>query len=148
MPIDLTDPTFGDLVAGHAWTDAWTYETCSGGFGWASAIPSDNATFTLPKAQGFWLNATAADSLTLVGLLPGVSQIRLCTGWNLVALPGFAAGMTVQSVKASTGASLVEGFDLAGTYHVRILADTEVLAPGAGYWIQVPVGVTWTIAGW
>ena len=148
MPIDLTDPTFGDLVAGHAWTDAWTYETCSGGFGWASAIPSDNATFVLPKAQGFWLNATAADSLTLVGLLPGVSQIRLCTGWNLVALPGFAAGMTVQSVKASTGASLVEGFDPAGTYHVRILADTEVLAPGAGYWIQVPVGVTWTIAGW
>ena len=148
MPIDLTDPRFGNLTAGHAWADAWTYDACSGGFGWASAIPSDAATFTLPKAQGFWLNATAADSLTLVGLLPGVSQIRLCTGWNLISLPGFAAGMTVQSVKASTGASLVEGFDPAGTYHVRIMSDAEILAPGAGYWIQVPVGVTWTIPGW
>ncbi len=86
--------------------------------------------------------------MTLVGLLPGVSQVRVCAGWNLIALPGFASSVTVQSVKASTGASLVMGFDPAGPYHVRSLSDAEVLAPGAGYWIEVPVGVTWTLAGW
>jgi len=148
MPVDLTDPTFGDLVAGRAWADAWTYDACSGGFGWSSAIPSDPSTFALPKGRGFWLNGSAADSMTLVGLLPGVSQVRVCAGWNLIALPGFASGVTVQSVKASTGASLVMGFDPAGPYHVRSLSDAEVLAPGAGYWIEVPVGVTWTLAGW
>ena len=148
MPVDLTDPTFGDLVAGRAWADAWTHDACSGGFGWSSAIPSDPSTFALPKGRGFWLNGSAADSMTLVGLLPGVSQVRVCAGWNLIALPGFASGVTVQSVKASTGASLVMGFDPAGPYHVRSLSDAEVLAPGAGYWIEVPVGVTWTLAGW
>src|SRR3989441_321346 len=148
MPVDLTDPTFGDLVAGRAWADAWTYDACSGGFGWSSAIPSDASTFALPKGRGFWLNGTAADAMTLVGLLPGVSQIRLCAGWNLIALPGFASGVTVQSVKVSTGASLVMGFDPAGPYHVRSLSDADMLAPGAGYWIEVPVGVTWTLAGW
>src|SRR5439155_950070 len=65
MPVDLTDPTFGDLVAGRAWADAWTYDACSGGFGWSSAIPSDPSTFALPKGRGFWLNGSAADSITL-----------------------------------------------------------------------------------
>lgn len=148
MPIDLTDPTFGDLAAGRAWMDAWTYDACAGGFGWSSALPSDSSTFAIPKGQGFWLNGTAADSMTLLGLLPGASQIHLCAGWNLIALPGFASGLTVQNLKAATNADVVMGFDPAGPYHVRNLSDTEVIATGAGYWIQVPVGVTWTLPGW
>ena len=86
--------------------------------------------------------------MTLLGLLPAVSQIRLCTGWNLIALPGLAIGVTVQSVKSSTGATVVMGFDPAGPYHVRNLSDTEVFATGAGYWIRVPASVTWTLPGW
>ncbi len=148
MPIDLTDPTFGDLAAGRAWMDAWTYDACAGGFGWSSALPSDPSTFAIPKGHGFWLNGTAADSMTLLGLSPGASQIHLCAGWNLIALPGFASGLTVRNLKAATSADVVMGFDPAGPYHVRNLSDTEVIATGAGYWIQVPVGVTWTLPGW
>jgi len=148
MPVDLTDPAFGTLAAGRMWADAWTFDACAGGFGWSSALPSDASSFAIPRGQGFWLNGTAADSMTLLGLLPGVSQIRLCAGWNLIALPGFASGVTVQSVKASTGADRAMGFDATGPYHVRNLADTDVIATGAGYWIRVPVAVTWTIPGW
>jgi len=148
MPVDLTDPAFGTLAAGRMWADAWTFDACAGGFEWSSALPSDASSFAIPRGQGFWLNGTAADSMTLLGLLPGVSQIRLCAGWNLIALPGFASGVTVQSVKASTGADRVMGFDATGPYHVRNLADTDVIATGAGYWIRVPVAVTWTIPGW
>ncbi len=148
MPVDLTDPTFGSLAAGRMWADAWTFDACAAGFGWSSALPSDPSTFAILKGHGFWLNGTSADSMTLLGLLPAVSQIRLCTGWNLIALPGLAIGVTVQSVKSSTGATVVMGFDPAGPYHVRNLSDTEVFATGAGYWIRVPASVTWTLPGW
>ena len=148
MSIDLTDPTFGDLAAGRAWADAWTYDACAAGFGWSSALPSDPSTFAIPKGRGFWLNGTAADTMTVLGLLPGISQIHLCGGWNLVSLSGFASGTTVRSLKASTGADVVMGFDPAGPYHVRNLSDTEAIATGAGYWIRIPVGVIWTVPGW
>jgi len=66
----------------------------------------------------------------------------------LVSLSGFASGTTVRSLKASTGADVVMGFDPAGPYHVRNLSDTEAIATGAGYWIRIPVGVIWTVPGW
>src|SRR5437870_3802645 len=59
-----------------------------------------------------------------------------------------ANNVTVQSVKSSTGATVVMGFAPAGPYHVRNLSDTEVFATGAGYWIRVPASVTWTLPGW
>ena len=148
MPIDLSDPMFGTLAAGRMWADAWTFDACAGGFGWSSALPSDSSPFVIRRGHGFWLNGTAADSMTLLGLLPAVSQVRLCTGWNLIALPGLALGVTVQSVKNSTGATVVMGFDPAGPYHVRNLSDTEIIATGGGYWIRVPASVMWTLPGW
>jgi hypothetical protein len=99
-------------------------------------------------SRGFWVNATASDAMTTLGVVPETNRLRLCAGWNLIALPGFAAGLTVQSLTAATGATRVMGFDAAGPYHVRDLAGTDVLSPGMGYWVLVSRETSWTVPGW
>ena len=148
MPVALTDPVFGDLMAGRAWADAWSYDACATGFAWSSALPTDGTTFRLPAGRGFWLNGTASDSAVALGFLAGTSAVHLCAGWNLIALPGFASGVTVQTLKTATGADQVMGFDPAGPYHVRASSDASVLQTGLGYWVHVAAAVTWTVPGW
>ena len=148
MPVALTDPVFGDLMAGGAWADAWSYDACATGFAWSSALPTDGTTFRLPTGRGFWLNGTASDFAVALGLLARTSAVRLCAGWNLIALPGFASGVTVQTLKATTGADQVLGFDSAGPYHVRALSDASVVQTGLGYWVHIAAAVTWTVPGW
>src|SRR5439155_6403819 len=111
VPLRLTDPAFVDFAAGIAWADAWTYDACAGGVGWSSAIPTDAASFSLVPGRGFWMNGTAPGSLTALGVVLQTNRIHLCAGWNLVALPGFAAGMTAGSLIAATGATAVMGID-------------------------------------
>jgi len=148
MPLLLADPTFGAFAAGRAWADAWTYDACGGGNGWSSALPADATTFSLVAGRGFWLNGTASDIVTALGVVTQTSRLHLCSGWNLIALPGFATGVTVQSVMAATGATRVMGFDPAGPYHVRALNAADAVLGWTGYWIFVPRAVDWTVAGW
>jgi hypothetical protein len=148
IPVFLTNRSFGDLAAGRPWVDAWTYDGCAAPPTWAASVPTDATTFPLTIGRGIWVNASAPDAMTALGVVSETNRLRLCTGWNLVALPGFAAGVTVQSLVATTGANRVMGFDPAGPYHVRDLAGTEVLSPGLGYWVLVPSETTWTVPGW
>ena len=94
------------------------------------------------------MNGTAPGSLTALGVVLQTNRIHLCAGWNLVALPGFAAGMTAGSLIAATGGTAVMGIDAVGPYHVRALASGDAIASGAGYWVQVPVTMDWTVPGW
>lgn len=148
MPLLLTSPAFGDLAAGRPWVDAWTYDGCAASPGWSSALPTDLTTFSLPMGRGVWVNASASDAMTALGIVPETNRLRLCGGWNLIALPGFSVGVTVQSLMAATGATLVMGFDAAGPYHVRDLSGTDILAPGLGYWVFVSRDAWWTVPGW
>lgn len=148
VPLRLTDPSLLDLLAGRAWADAWAYDGCSGGFGWSSALPTDVSAFSLGLGRGFWVNGTAPDVVTALGVIALTNRIPLCAGWNLIALPGFASGITVQALMDATGADRVSGFDPAGPYHVRDLTPGDVLVAGRGYWVHVPADVDWTIAGW
>jgi hypothetical protein len=148
MPLVLTDSKFGDLAAGRAWADAWAYDACTGGFGWSSALPTDPTTFSLVAGRGFWMNGTASDVVTALGVVAQTSRLHLCAGWNLIALPGFATGVTVQSMMAETGAARAMGFDPAGPYHVRELNAGDALLGWTGYWIFVPRDVDWTVPGW
>ncbi|OGS46671.1 MAG: hypothetical protein A3K66_07900 [Euryarchaeota archaeon RBG_16_67_27] len=148
MPVAAADASIADVGAGLAWSDVWAYDACAAGPPWRVAIPSEGATFALGIGQGFWLNASAAGSLLVVGSVPASARVALCGGWNLVGLPGFATGVTVAEVKAATRADAVVGFDANDPYHTRALADSEVLAAGQGVWVRVPADVTWVVAGW
>ena len=144
----LTDPTVLNLFAGHAWSEAWTYDGCAAGFGWSSVRPTDATGFSVPLGRGFWLNGTASDSVPVLGVISQTTRLRLCAGWNLIALPGFATGWTVQALLTATGATRAAGFDAAGPYHVRDLSPSEILVSGRGYWVDVPGDVDWVVPGW
>jgi hypothetical protein len=94
------------------------------------------------------MNATTSAAMTALGIVSETNRLRFCAGWNLIALPGFAAGVTVQSLMAATGATRIMGFDPAGPYHVRDLAGTDPLSPGLGYWAFVARETSWTVPGW
>ena len=148
MPLHLTNPGVLDLFAGRPWVDAWTYDACSTGFGWASSLRIEVQGFSVASGRGFWVNGTASDFVTALGVVGETNRVRLCAGWNLIAVPGFAAGVTVQDLIAATQAIHVSGFDAAGPYHVRELNGADVLLAGRGYWVYVPEDVDWTVAGW
>ena len=148
MPLDLTDASLGSLAASATWSDAWTFDACAGATAWSSALPSDVTTFGVPLGRGFWMNASASGMLISLGIVPTTARIGLCDGWNLVALPGFASGVTVRNVKDATGADAVMGFDTTGPFHVQLLADADVLAPGRGYWVRVATASEWIVPGW
>lgn len=146
MSVDPGPQSVANLSNGLGWSEAWTYASCGGGFGWTRLVPGYEPV-RIPLGRGFWFNATAGGSLALLGVVPDQVQVRLCTGWNLVALPGFAPGITVGAMRRSTGADQVVGYDPAGPYHTQILADTAVLATGEGVWVHVPAAATWTVPG-
>ena len=146
IPVAAADGSLAALAAGLPWADAWAFDGCARA--WTSSLPAEAASLVLGAGQGLWLNATAAGDLLVVGAVPGIASLDLCAGWNLVALPGFAAGVTVGQLKSATGATAVEGFDPLGPFHLRALADEELLAAGEGVWVKVPVRTRWSVAGW
>ncbi len=148
MPLDAADRSLAGLAGGIVWADAWAYDACAATPGWTSAVPGEEASFTLGPGRGFWINVTSPGSFVALGIVPATARISLCAGWNLVALPGFAVGTTVAELKALTGASEIAGFDPADVYHTRLLGDSEVLVAGIGFWIRVPSDVVWSVPGW
>ena len=148
MPADPGSGTLSTLANGVPWSEAWTYDACGAGFAWTRVTPTQGTTARVVAGQGFWFNATAAGQVAVLGLVQAQTSVRLCAGWNLVALPGFLGNGTVGRVKAVTGADSVVGFDAVDPFHTRPLPDTAPLVPGEGFWVLVPAATTWTVAGW
>jgi hypothetical protein len=147
LPVDPGSSSVASMAAALGWSAAWTYDACGAGFGWSRATPAQGS-LSLAAGRGFWFNATAPGDLLILGLTDAVASVRLCAGWNLVALPGFPGNLTVGSLKAATGADLVEGFIANDAYHLRVLSDATPLVPGDGYWVRIPASVLWVVAGW
>ncbi len=146
MSVDPGPESLGNLSAGVPWSEAWTYDACAGGFGWSRFVPGYEPS-RLGLGSGFWFNATAGGEAVLLGVVPLQVHIRLCAGWNLVALAGFRGNMTVAALRYDTGADEVVGYDAVGPYHTQVLPDTAVLTWGEGVWLHVPKDVTWTEYG-
>ncbi|MCK5593945.1 MAG: tandem-95 repeat protein, partial [Candidatus Aenigmarchaeota archaeon] len=68
----------------------WAYNTSVDG-NWPSYNPSmsveSSSLKTLENIQGFWINMTAADTLTVIGTIPASTTIHLNQGWNLISYP-------------------------------------------------------------
>ena len=77
---------------------------------------------------------------------PTSTSIALVAGYNLVGFPSAQTGVTVGSVKAVTGATMIIGFSgSAAPGYTRVMADSEVLLAGNGYYLYVPTAATWTV---
>lgn len=149
MPVVLADPSLSAITGGLTWSDGWTYDGCGGG--WTSATPLDAGSLVIGQGAGFWLNATAPGTLLVVGFVSEdrvrpATEVELCAGWNLVAVPGFA-NLTVAMVKAATGADAIASADPARAFGTITLRDDERLLPGRGYWVHVMYDVVWIVSG-
>ncbi|MFQ6129046.1 MAG: hypothetical protein ACE5QW_09115, partial [Thermoplasmata archaeon] len=103
-------------------------------------LPSINHT------MGIWINVTKESNLTVAGMVPAQTTIRLYEGWNLVGFPSMNSSYSISDLEASIGATRVEGFDsMASPFFLRALSGTVVLQAGYGYWVRVEADVVWTI---
>ena len=146
MSVDPGPESLGNASGGVPWSEAWTYDGCEGGFRWTRLTPG-NEPAPIPLGRGFWFNATAGGRIALLGVVPQEVHVRLCPGWNLVALPGFRGNLTVGTLRTDTGADRVAGYDPADPYHTQLLPDSAILTWGEGVWVHVPSAVTWTVYG-
>jgi hypothetical protein len=98
----------------------------------------------LDNEMGFWLHTTAPCTLHVDGLLPAFTTQILRAGWNLVGYPTMTPE-TIANALAGTGYTAVEGFNATAPYHISPLADTYMMQPGEGYWVQVPADTIWLV---
>ncbi|MBW6462047.1 MAG: cadherin-like domain-containing protein [DPANN group archaeon] len=68
----------------------WAYNI-SADVEWTTYNPTmpfeGNTLKTLENVQGFWVNMTSADRLTVIGTIPTSTTINLNQGWNLISYP-------------------------------------------------------------
>ncbi len=93
----------------------------------------------------FWIRTTEACNLSVNGTVPGLTNIPLKAGWNLVGYPSFVEKSIIDAL-AGTGYDLpVEGFNATAPYRIDQLADTYMMKPGEGYWVHVPADTVWVV---
>jgi len=113
---------------------------------WTRSGPANELTH-LDRTMGFWVEVTsgAPVTLTVLGLRPSVTTVPLVAGWNLVGFPSGRTDFTVAMAKAASGATMVSGFDGTSPTNLRVMADTEFLLAGNGYWVYVPANRDWVV---
>ncbi len=100
----------------------------------------------LNSSTAIWINITSPSELVMTGLVPSTTTIAFGSGWNFVGFPSFVANYTVSMLKSEIPVVRIEGY--SGTdipYHLRVLADSDLLLAGNGYWVKAEVAGTITI---
>jgi hypothetical protein len=146
----VLDDYWGD--GGTAWDRAIWWDPNSPGDRWKqynTAWPAGmNDLAGVNHKMGLWVNVTAVGDgyLTVAGNFTNSTQISLKTGWNLIGYPARNdTSYSVASLKAATGATIVEGYDANATYKTGALLNSYVLKKGRAYWVRVPSDTTWTV---
>jgi outer membrane protein assembly factor BamB len=93
---------------------------------------------------GFWLHATEACTLTVIGTVPASTNIQFYVGWNLVGYPSLAQ-KSISDALLGTGFDSVEGFNASDPYRMSVLPGSYMMKPGEGYWVHVPADTTWVV---
>src|SRR3990172_362458 len=115
--------------------------------------------------MGFWLspksdaNGLYLGDLMVFGKVPESTPITLCHApdvWNMVGYPSGIARHHAPWIPKTVAQELVginyhhvETYDpTVPPYYLKILASTDPMLPGFGYWILLNAGggTTWTVA--
>jgi len=107
---------------------------------WHPARPGDLATLAFGDAM--WVDVTAAGQYTVAGLVRLNPIVPLSAGWNLVGYAAFVSETRDVSLAEAPGVVRVEAFDPASAdpYRLRVVAGTEMLVPGEGFWVLLVSG--------
>ena len=124
----------------------WFYNSSSQEWEWFMTFKSyRRGLWNIDHTIGLWVNVTGNSNLTVAGIVPAQTEIRLYEGWNLVSFPSFDTGLSVADLKIVTGAARVEGYDPAPPSFLRELTDGDSLQAGCGYWLKVEASISWIV---
>lgn len=99
----------------------------------------------IDNKMGFWLHVTnSTEDLIIYGTEPVTTNIILKAGWNLVSYPTLTSDMMANALWG-TGADRVECYDAGSPYLISEMEPTDMMMPGNGYWVHVPVDSVWTV---
>jgi hypothetical protein len=149
LPVQPADTTITSVLLGIAgsYQVVWGYTNQS----WKLYDPNDpdgSTLTTMAAGNGYWINMTAAGTLSLSGSTPS-SSVSLLAGWNLVGYSGTSCG-TATSVLSSIASTVQVSWGYAGqawkVYDPKDPAGSTLtqLCPNNGYWIKVNQAGTWT----
>lgn len=130
------------------WDKAWSYNSSLRKWKWNMKFkPYLGELGRVDLSMGLWVNVTELSNLTVAGVVPSTTSIRLYEGWNLVGFPSFQQDCTVGDLKVSVAAERVEGFDaLASPYFLNLLIGGDTLQAGFGFWVKTTSETTWIVA--
>lgn len=135
----------------------YTYDGCDVADPWKFYDPTNPGASdltTLDETMGFWLEMNSADTFTIDGTQPVMTDVPLCVGWNLI---GYPLGLTlpVAGALSSIAGKYTRVFawepaDGADPWAVNDVVvpeyanDLTIMEPGKGYWIYATEATTIT----
>ncbi len=148
IPLSQTDVNIEVVLQTLSHDSSWFYDSLDQRWRfYVESKPHFGELTRVNHTMGLWVNVTASSNLTVAGLIPSSTPIQLRPGWNLVGFPSFNSSYAVSDLKAETSATRVEGFDSSNPpYFLRLLASTDKLQPGFGYWIRVEFETSWIVS--
>jgi parallel beta-helix repeat protein len=147
IPYVQNDERTATVLQTLSFDNAWSYESLSEEWRtYSKSKPYQGDLEQVEHTMGLWANVVEDSNLTIVGMVPMSTSIRLFAGWNLVGFSSLNATYTVGDLKNDTNATRVEGFDPSSSpYFLRLMLDGDALQPGYGYWVRVETDIIWTI---
>jgi hypothetical protein len=151
LPLVTSSSNIRDILMGISWDRAYIYDPQNPNpwLSHGSARPTEINDFAaVDITMGIWVNVTSAavNHVDISGGTPGITQITLHAGWNLVGYPSITNRLASVAL-AGTGADRIAIFDGASPTFMQDITDisTITMTAGNGYWVHVPADTIWTI---
>jgi hypothetical protein len=148
VPLIQSDESIERVLRTVEYDKAWAYDSSSQEWKWYMTPKTyRRGLWNVNHTTGFLVNVTEDSNLTVAGIVPAQTKIRLISGWSLVSFPSFNTSYTLADLKAEVSVERVEAFDSSAPPHfLRVLLDSDVLLVGQGYWVKTSEDATWVVS--
>jgi len=130
----------------------WKYNNNGTWEKWYAPGQPGNTLDTLSEKDGYWAKMTANDTLYVNGTTPGITDIEMPTGWNLIGYPSATADKATETALASINGSyeVIWKYYNDGTWQWYAPGQPgntlENLTSKYGYWVKMTANDTLTIS--
>jgi hypothetical protein len=147
QPADATIASVLSPIAG-AYQVVWAYASGSWTF-YDPTDPDGSTLTTMAAGNGYWINMTSAETLTVSGSAPS-SSLSLLSGWNLVGYNGTScttAASALSSIASTLQASWGYPTQAWKVYDPNDVGGSTLtqFCPNYGYWLKVQQAATWKL---
>jgi hypothetical protein len=135
IPLELRENKIGEVFQTLNYTSIWHYDSTDRT--WKSCHSAKPYCFFPPIdiSMAFWVNVSQDGYLTIAGIVPLTTWMKLAQGWNLVGYPSFLNDSSA-NVLAGLSVSRSEAYERWSLpFHLKLLSNVEEMKPGRGYWI-------------